>query len=237
MKYLYIVRTSIIFFIFFCSLAAFGQQASNDSIPIDTDYREDQFYFNLTYNLVSDVPSNVNLRGLSGGVGFGFIRDMPFNKRRNVAIGIGLGLAYNRYGQNLFIGEDPNENSIFRVLDVNANVDINRFSVATIEAPIELRWRSSTAEKYKFWRLYTGVRIGYSYYYSSTFTQENNKVIQTDISEFQPLSVTPTLSFGFNKINFFASYTLTPFFKDAQTNLGKEVGFRPIKLGFIFYIL
>ncbi|MFT6049707.1 MAG: hypothetical protein ACI9KI_001444 [Patiriisocius sp.] len=231
------MRTLVIFSILFCSLAAFGQQVINDSISIDTKYREDQFYFNVTYNLVSDVPSNVNLRGLSGGIGFGFIRDIPFNKRRNVGIGIGAGLAYNRYGQNLFIGEGQNETSIFTVLDANANVDINRFTVATLEAPIELRWRSSNAEKYKFWRVYTGLRIGYSYYYRSTFTQENNKVIQTDISEFQPLSVTPTLSFGFNKINFFASYTLSPFFKDAQTNLAKEVGFRPIKLGFIFYIL
>ena len=221
----------------FASLTALGQQVVNDSIPVDTEYREDQFYFNITYNLVRGVPSGVDLRGLTGGLGLGFVRDMPINARRNIAFGLGAGFSFNRYGQNLFIGEDESENTIFSVLDGNTNFDINRFSTVTLEVPLEIRWRLSTAEKYKFWRVHTGVRLGYTFWYRSYFTQENNKVSQTNISEFQPLSVTPTFSFGFNKINFFASYTVTPFFKDSQTNLGQEVGFNPLKLGFIFYIL
>jgi hypothetical protein len=43
---------------------------SNDDI--DTKYREDQFYIGATYNLLSDVPSGVKIRGLSGGIQFGF---------------------------------------------------------------------------------------------------------------------------------------------------------------------
>jgi len=214
-----------------------GQEALNTEIPIDEKYREDQFYFNVTYNLVRGVPDGVKLRGLTGGFGFGYVRDMPINKRRNVSFGLGAGFTYNRYGQNLFVGENHDGTSIFSVLDDNTDFDTNRLSTATIEAPLEFRWRTSTADKYKFWRIYTGLRVGYTFYYRSYFTQDNNEVSQTDISEFQPISLTPTFSFGFNKINFFASYTVTPFYKDAQTNSGEQVNFNPLKLGIIFYIL
>ena len=227
----------ITLFIFFCSFSSLGQEVVNTEVPIDTDYREDQFYFNVTYNFLRNVPDNVKIRGLTAGLGFGYVRDMPINERRNIALGLGLGISFNRYGQNLFIGEDQNDNTVFRVLDDNTNYDINRLTTWTAEVPIEIRWRSSTPEKYKFWRAYAGVRVGYTYWFRSTFTQGNNKVSQTAISEFEPLSISPTFSFGFNKINFFASYTLTPFFNDAETNLREEVGFNPIKLGLIFYIL
>lgn len=231
------MRNPIFLLICLFSITALAQQTVNDSVPVDTDYREDQFYFNITYNLVSGVPNDFNLRGLTGGFGFGYVRDMPINKRRNIAFGLGAGFSFNQYGHNLFIGEDDNENTIFSLLDGNTDFDINRFSTATFEVPLEFRWRSSTPVRYKFWRVYTGLRVGYTFWYRSYFTQGDNKVLQTDISEFKPLSLTPTFSFGFNNINFFASYTATPFFDDATTNLGEEVGFNPIKLGFIFYIL
>lgn len=235
--YLYCVYKLLSILFILASLSTYSQEDVNEGIPIDDRYREDQFYINITYNIVSDMPNGAELRGLTGGLGFGFVRDLPINKRRNVAVGIGAGLSFNQYGQNLFIGEDEEENTLFRVLDDNADFDINRFSTATVEVPLEFRWRTSTAQKYKFWRVYTGVRVGYTFWYRSYFSQENNSVSQTDISEFQTFSITPTFSFGFNKINFFASYAVTPFFKDSQTNLGEEVGFNPIRLGLIFYIL
>ena len=223
--------------LFLFSIVAISQEVVTSEVPIDIEYREDQFYINVTYNIVTDVPGGVDLRGLSGGIGFGYIRDMPINKRRNIAVGLGFGFAFNRYGQNLFIGEGSNESSIFSVLDGNTDFDVNRFSATTIEVPLEFRWRTSTPETYKFWRIYIGVRLGYTFYYQSDFTQDNNSVSQTDISEFEPLTFSPTFSVGFNKINFFASYSITPFFTDAQTDLGEEVGFNPIKLGLIFYVL
>lgn len=220
-----------------CSLSTIAQDVVNDSISVDNQYREDQFYINVTYNIVTNTPSNFELRGLSGGFGFGYIRDIPVNAKRNLALGLGLGFSFNQYGQNLFIGESSSEETVFSVLDDNTDYDVNRFSTATIEVPLELRWRTSTATKYKFWRIYTGVRVGYTYWYHSTFTQDDNKVSQSNISEFEPLRFTPFFSFGFNKINFFASYTVSPFFKEAKTDLDEAVGFNPVNLGLIFYIL
>jgi hypothetical protein len=216
---------------------SFGQ----DSLSVtdaDMRYREDQFYIGLTYNLLNKVPSNINLNGVSGGIQFGYLRDMPINEQRNISIAIGAGMAFDQYGQNLFIGERPVEETIFRPLLDDVDYDTNRFSTSSLEIPLEFRWRTSTATEYKFWRIYTGVRMSYTYWYSSLFKQTDNKVTQTKISEFQPLNFALTFAFGYATFNFYANYSLTPFFKDAYTeDTREEIGFSPLKLGLIFYIL
>jgi hypothetical protein len=229
----------ILLSLFLPSTYVMAQDVSEErESPVDSLYREDQFYIGVTYNLLGSRPDAVNLRGLSGGVHLGYLRDMPINKRRNVAIAIGAGLAFDSYGQNLFIGEDENENTIFRVLDAeNVDFDRNRFSTFVVEAPIEFRWRTSTPSSYKFWRIHAGFRVGYTYFYKATFKQPGNTVGQTDIPEFEPLRLAATLSFGYNTFNFYAQYHITPFFKDAETSEGDAVELRGIKVGLIFYIL
>lgn len=219
----------------FC-LPLFSQEAAADAEG-DQRYREDQFYVGVSYNLVSDVPSGVNVRSLSGGIQFGFLRDMPINKKRSLAIAIGAGLALDQIGNTLFIGEELNEKTTFTVLNSDVDFDTNRFSMATIEAPIEFRWRNSNPTTYKFWRIYGGVKFGYVYWYRSYFKQPGNTVAQTNISEFDRFRVTGTLAFGRNTVSLFANYSINPFFKDAFTTEGQRVDFRTLRLGMIFYIL
>jgi hypothetical protein len=205
---------------------------------IDSLYREDQFYFGINYNILSNKPIGVEVQGLSGGVQFGYLRDMPINKRRNIAIAVGAGLSFDTYGQNLFIGEEITGETIFTVLNSSeVSYDRNRMSVYTIDAPIEFRWRSSTAAIYKFWRVYAGVKFGYAYHYKTTFKQPDTEVFLTNIPEFQPLRLGATLSFGYNTFNFYAHYSLNPFFKDATATDGQDVAIKTIKLGLIFYLL
>lgn len=214
---------------------------AQDSIPTslgDAKYREDQFYVGATYNLLTNVPSGVSILGLSGGIQFGYLRDMPINEKRNIAIAVGLGLSFNDYGQTLFIGEDANEETIFTVLD-DSDVDYsgNRFSTAGVEVPIEFRWRSSTATTYRFWRIYAGFRAGYSYWYKASFKQSGNNVNQTSIPEYEKVRLGATLSFGYNTFNFFAYYTINPFFNNAVTTTGESVKFQTVNVGLMFYIL
>lgn len=214
-------------------------QGQNEFIPgIDSLYREDQFYVGLTFHLLSDLPNDVSQSGFSGGFHLGFIRDFPINERRNIAIGTGLGWSINSYGQELFIGEELNGNSIFRNLDDSViDYDHNRFTTQLIEAPIEFRWRTSTPETYKFWRVYTGVRLGYVYHFRSSFKQEENQVVQTDVPELQRFRVGTTLSFGYNTFNFHVYYSLNSFFEDARLENGSEIELSAFKLGLMFYIL
>ncbi len=228
-----------IYIILFLGLVSFSVMAQ-DSIrhaTVDSLYREDQFYIGVTYNIPLNLPPGANTRGLSGGIQFGFLRDMPINKQRNIAVAIGAGISIDQFGQNLFIGETPDNETIFRVLDKNVDFTRNRFGMAIVEAPIELRWRSSTPSTYSFWRVYAGFRVGYAYWYKATFKQPGNDVNQTKIPEFDPLRLSATLGFGYSTFNFFASYSVNPFFKNAVTVDGEAVDFRTLKVGLMFYIL
>ncbi|MAP55623.1 porin family protein [Altibacter sp.] len=230
---------SQLYCIFFLTFFALTKGIAQDTLvkKVDSLYREDQFYLGITYNFLSAVPDDVSIRGLSGGLHFGYLRDMPVNKRRNVAVAIGAGLAFDRFGQTLFIGELESEETLFVVLNDEVDFDSNRLSMATIEAPVEFRWRTSTPEIYKFWRIHAGFRVGYTYWYRSTFKQPENEVIQTDIPQFQRIRLGATLSFGYNTFNFYGYYNLAPFFKDAVTTDGEPFDFSTIKIGLMFYIL
>ena len=213
-------------------------QSIPDSVPsvIDSLYREDQFYVGLTFNLISNKPDAISQSGFSGGIHAGFTRDFPLNKIRNIAIAVGLGWSLNSYSQNLFIGEDEAGESIFRELTNDIDYSTNRFSTQLIEAPLEFRWRTSTAETYKFWRIYTGLRFGYIYHFKSNFVQPGNQVVQTDVPELDRFRMGATFTFGFNTFNFHLYYSLNSLFPDAQLN-GETIDVSVFRAGLMFYIL
>lgn len=233
------LKTFIILCLLFASGTAKGQGwlKQQREQTADSLYREDQFYLGFTYNVLANPPKGITVRGLSGGVQGGFLRDMPLNKRRNVAVAVGVGLVYDQFGHNFFIGKDDSGNSIFRVLAEDINYDQNRFRMAMVELPVEFRWRTSTPTDYRFWRIYAGGKIGYAYYYKSTFRQPDNKVMVTDISEFNPIRFTATLGVGYSTFNFFAAYNFNPFFENARTEDNQPVDFGAWKFGIMFYIL
>jgi len=217
----------------FVMYLGFGQEVTSDNLQeekeLDSLYREDQFYAGFTFNLLWNTPSNVGQSGFSGGLHLGYTRDMPVNKRRNIAIGLGLGYSINTYGQSLFIGEEEgSEQSIFRSLD-GVDFDRNRFVTHLVEAPLEFRWRTSVPETHKFWRIYTGLR---------NFTQPGNQVRQTKIDELNRWRIGTTFTFGWNTFNFHFYYSLNSFFNDdARTANGEGVGLNVAKIGLMFYIL
>ena len=88
-----------------CVSALFAQKERTlDSL--DTKYREDQFYFGVTYNALVNTPEFVDSQGLSGSLHFCFTRDMPINPRRNPSIALGLGASFDAYVTTLYIDKD-----------------------------------------------------------------------------------------------------------------------------------
>lgn len=213
-------------------------QVDSQSIEIDSLYREDQFYVGFTYNLLTGSPSGITGQQFSGGFHAGFIRDFPINERRNVALGVGLGWSINTFGQNLFIGEETSGETIFRNLDGGeVAFDKNRFATQSVDLPLQFRWRTSTPESYKFWRVYAGIRPSYVYYFRSNFVQPDNTVRQTDVPEFDRLRLGATFTFGYNTFNFHFYYSLNSFFnKDAKID-GESVDLKTFQVGLMFYIL
>lgn len=205
---------------------------------VDSIYREDQFYLGVGINFLIDKPSEMSQSGLSGGIHFGYIRDMPFNTQRNIGIGVGIGLSIDTYSQNLFIGESTSGESIFDVIDNDVEYSRNRFATHVLEMPIHFRWRTSQiGDDTSFWRIYTGFNIGYMYYFNSVFEQENNKVSQTKLDELNRMRLAFYFSFGKSKINFFLRYSLNSIFDAKLKDTNLPVNINVIRAGLVFYIL
>ena len=136
--------------------------------PVDSSYREDQIYASIGYPLLIDTPQGITQNKLSHTFSLGFIRDMPINSSRNLALGLGLGLNYNLVYTNLQFTDDM-ETTTFVSNDV-----INQWNSVDVEIPLEFRWRSSTPANYQFWRIYAGV-VGY---YSLSAKQRTRGVMQ-----------------------------------------------------------
>lgn len=233
------MKLSISFLILFLLAPLFGfTQDLLSKQSVDSLYREDQIYLGITINFLNQKPKNVATESFVGGINIGFLRDMPINKRRNLAIAAGLGYAHNSYGHNLFVGMDETGNSQFIILDNNAIYSKNRFETHEIELPIELRWRTSTPEDYKFWRVYGGVKLGYAFYLKSVFKESRDAKLRfTSIDEFERLRYTAFLNFGYNTFNLQIQYTINSFFNKSALLEGEPIDMTAIKLGFMFYIL
>lgn len=204
---------------------------------LDSLYKEDQFYFGVTYNLLGKQPKGVSQSGFSSGFHLGFIKDIPINKRRNSAIGVGLGVSVNSFNQNLLINETP-RGTLLSVLD-RTEIDYtkNKFSSYMLEMPLEYRWRTSTAEEYKFWRVYTGVKLGYVFANETKFKGDPNNVSLKNSDIFNDFQYGLTMSAGYNTWNFYVYYALNPVFNSTAKLNGETLDMNAIKIGLMFYIL
>jgi hypothetical protein len=227
---------SIVLFLF--GLSAFAQEKTIDFEAPDSLYREDQFYIGLTYNKLQNTPDNLRQNKFSSGISFGFLRDMPFNKSRTWAIAAGLGYSFNVFNDNLLINQpDPNEAS-GNIYTFNPDLIYtkNKMTLHYIDLPIELRWRTSTPESHKFWRVYTGLKLSYLFYdkYKFIGSAESFKVTGND--DFNKLQYGVYIATGWNTWNFHAYYGLNPIFKNAKVD-GQSIDMKTFNLGLMFYIL
>ncbi|MBN4070516.1 PorT family protein [Olleya sp. AH-315-F22] len=202
----------------------------------DTHYREDQFYFGVTYNLLSNMPQDMSQNGFSSGFHLGFIRDMPINKSRTLAFGLGLGYSANSFNQNLLISKSQQGVFNYEIRE-NGSFIKNKFSMHLVEIPLEFRWRTSTTDSYKFWRIYSGFKLGYIFASTSKFKNSEVSIKQKNISAFEKIQYGLTLSIGYNTWNAYLYYALNPIFKEEAKIDGESININAIKIGLIFYIL
>ena len=224
----------VLLLLFFKS--AFSQEEPLSTV-VDSLYREDQFYIGVTYNILGNKPEGLSQSGLSSGIHFGFIRDMPINENRNLAIGIGLGYSINSYNNNLLIEKNGNNNFSYSILDSNMNFSKNKFITQELELPIEFRWRSSTPTSYNFWRFYAGVKIGYLILDKYKFSGDSGAFNINNLEDFNRLKYGLTASFGYNTWNIYLYYGLNNVFKDSATINGNPIDINILKVGLTFYIL
>jgi len=215
---------------------AMGLNAQQEVSEVDLNYLEDQFYVGITYNFILNKPEPITQRNLSYGLDVGFIKDIPLNSNRNVAIGVGLGYAVNSYYTNLLVEEVDSQFGYSTLLS-ETDSKRNKLETHLLEFPVEFRWRTSTPEDYKFWRIYTGLKFSYLLGGRSKRVGDLGKqsFYNTDLRNLQ---YGLTLNFGYNTFNVHVYYALNNLFEDNLTlTTGEELNFIPLRIGLIFFIL
>ena len=202
---------------------------------VDNNYLEDQFYLGLYYSTLTSSPENFNQNKFSSTLNFGFIRDIPFNKQRNFGVGLGAGLSLSSSSSNLKLSEL--NNVISGEIVSGKDFTKNKWNTSSIEIPFEIRWRTSTPNNYKFWRVYFGVKTSYLLKSKYKFESINtNYSIQT-----LPLRKTQsglTVNAGNNTWNLGLYMGLNPIFnKEFGQNNPEIKDLKEFKLGLVFYIL
>ena len=225
---------SRLFLVFFWNCFVCVSAQSNTEIGSDSLYREDQIYVGVTYNALNNLPTGVSQNSFSTGFNLGVIRDFPINKRRNIAIGLGLGYSVNLFNQNIKIGtSSPSSYTILEGIEYSKN----NFSQQVFEVPLELRWRTSNAETYKFWRIYTGVKLGYVIASKSVYEDSSGRETQHGLEGMNSWQYGLTMSVGYNTWNGYIYYGLNPIFDSVSITTSQPIEMTALKIGLIFYML
>lgn len=221
----------LLVFVFSLPILGCAQALSNSS---ESRYFEDQFYFGVTYNFVRNKPDDVAQRNLSYGLQMGVIKDIPLNSRGTRALGVGLGLALNTYYSNLLATETTS--GISYSLGESDSFKRSKLETHAVELPLEFRLRNSTREEYRFWRLYAGIKAAYilGARSKSVVNDVKNSFFNPDIETFQ---YGLTANVGYNTFNIHMYYALNELFKEGTTLNGQLIGYSPLRIGVIFYIL
>jgi len=203
---------------------------------VDDKYREDQIYFGVFYNSLINSPTDFNQNKFSSSINLGFIRDIPLNKSRNFGLGLGLGYSNSSFHNNLKFSNANNQLDAKIVSNLDSFTK-NKWVLNELELPFEIRWRTSTPENYKFWRIYFGLKT--SYIISSKVKYEspsNNQTIR-DLP-FNNFQSGFTLNAGNNTWNLGVYLGLQPLFDEefAKNHINIK-NIKQFKVGLIFYIL
>lgn len=228
------MKSFFVFLFLFLSYNYFAQENTSFEV-VDSLYREDQLYFGTTYNILKNKPKGMSQNSFSAGLSMGFLRDFPINKNRTFAIAPGFGLSYSNYKQNLIIAQVDGATQ-YDLISSERDYDKNKFSLASIDIPLEFRWRTSTPSTHKFWRVYSGIKMSYVFYNRSRYKDNSNDYIVVNNPDVNKFQYGVYLSTGYNTWNIYAYYGLNDFFKE-ELILDSNEKLRTLNIGLMFYIL
>lgn len=218
----------IIFVIlFFLNISFFTSLYAQDSLLVNKKYFEDQVYFSVGYNSLLNKPDTFISSGLSSAIHFGFIKDIPINNKRTIAIGTGLGYGYENFKNNLRLHDNQFEY-------ITTDYLKNKTEWHQIEFPIELRYRNSTPTVYKFWRVYAGFKVAYIFSAKAIYQDESIRTSTNYQSKIEAWQFGPQLSVGYNSLNLYLYKNLNPFFK--ENNLSELATIKQLQFGLIVYM-
>ena len=227
------MKKVFLFFTLLITVSSFSQTVP-DFEAVDSLYREDQFYLGVTYNILNNKPTEVSQNSFSAGLNFGFLRDFPINKKRTVAIAPGLGFTYNNYKSNVVVSKVDGQMNYATM--PTPDFDKNKLALYFVDVPIEFRWRTSTYDSHKFWRIYTGIKMSYLLASKSKFVSSTESFKVSNNPDLNKFHYGAYVSAGYNTFNVYAYYGFQDIFKDVNLN-GKPLHLSTVNIGLMFYML
>jgi len=225
------MKTALTLFIILINVI--GSFAQKDSLNLGDRYAEDQIYVAVSYAQFVDQPQEIFKSNFSYGLSVGFLKDVILNKQGNVSIAAGVGYGFDFFNHELKVEEINNATDF----SSDASISANLFKSHNLEFPLEFRWRTSTANKYSFWRIYGGIKFSYNLSNKFQFDDENGNTFKyQDVSNYNKLQYGLTLSTGYDEFNINLYYGLTPVFENSTIN-GEVINTKILKFGLIFYLL
>ncbi len=216
------------FLLFFVSKIS----AQKDSLQLGDRYADDQIYASISYAQFFNQPTTISRSGFSYAISTGFIKDIILNKKGNVSLALGLGYGFDFFNHELKVEEVNN----IITFNASSNLESNIFKSHNLEFPLEFRWRTSTASRYDFWRIYGGVKFLYNLSNKFQFVENSTEFIYKNIGSYNSFQYGLSLSAGYDAFNVNFYYSLTPLFNGATVN-GEDINISILKFGLIFYIL
>jgi hypothetical protein len=201
----------------------------------DSLYREDQFYIGFTYDILEQRPAGMQQNKFSSGITFGVLRDMPFNKARTWSVAAGVGIGIHNYNHNLGISHSGSDYQ-YGVLPDTIAYQKNKLILDYLDVPIEIRWRTSTPNSHKFWRVYTGIKLGYLLFSKYKYSDSDGKRTTNYLGDLDKFRYGLYLATGYNTWNLNVYYGLNPIFKSGMVE-GERLKMHALNVGLMFYIL
>lgn len=228
----------IIFLLSFTSLSflLFAQDSpkpeKKKKQPVDMSNRPND-HFMLQFGIAgwSGIPDTINKTGFSKSFNAYFLFDFPFKSNPNLSIAMGPGIATDHIvfsGVDVGIKDNRSLIAFTNVADTN-HYKKTKLATAYLEAPVELRYSADPLHGKKF-KAAAGIKIGTMINAHTRNTKLQNKdggtigdhtLKESSTKFFNKNRLSATARIGYGHFSLFASYQLTPLFKDGMGPLVK----------------
>ena len=148
--------------------------SQKDSLQLGDRYADDQIYVSISYAQFYNQPTVITKSSFSYALSAGFIKDVILNKQGTVSFAAGFGYGYDFFNHKLKVEEINNAIAFSSDHTISGNI----FKSHNLEFPLEVRWRTSTANKYNFWRVYAGIKFLYNVSNTFQFKDANSNAFK-----------------------------------------------------------
>ena len=139
-------------------LMVLSLRASAQFIPVPGEW----FHFSYAHLTLLDAPEALEQNIKSQGWQMMLMYESPLGKRSHFGLGYGIGFTGNYWHTNLRMTTNPGGGNMnYSYLSPDSSYAKNRFSSSYIDVPIELRYRSKSNNKGRYFRFYVGGLAGY----------------------------------------------------------------------------